>query len=312
MRSVHYSYVIRSILILIIIISFVFLPHIGIKTFALAKDDNISKSSGQFRSSQANNSRNIALSYSSSPSSSSIHHNDILTIYNTSQTVSFVGEVNTSDLTRPQFKPFVDTSSNQSYLTKDYAAYKAAKNESELIRPNTRVFEVHLTSPSSIISSSSLSSMQQDDDNNNRRAVHSTTNHSENFVIDNNRRHSDGPQYATATTQINQSGSIGSLTGFEGLSQNCCSPPDVQVAASSEGPSNYIVEMVNLDGAIYTKSGTLIKAFGLNEFFNPSDNSFSKSNDDDLTDPLLLFDDSSGRWFASISDTTTEYSHSCF
>ncbi|HET7391934.1 MAG TPA: hypothetical protein VFJ51_14035, partial [Nitrososphaeraceae archaeon] len=225
-------------------------------------------------------------------------HNDILTIDNTSQTVSFIGEVNTSDLTRPQFKPFIDTSSNQSYLTKDYAAYKAAKNQSELIRPSTRVFEVRLTSS---IVNSSLHGMQQD---NNSRGVHSTTNHSENFVIDNNRRHYDGPQSATATTQM-KSGSIGSLTGFEGLSQNCCSPPDVQVAAAGEGPSNYIVEMVNLDGAIYTKSGNLIKAFGLNQFFNPSDNSFSKSNDD-LTDPLLLFDYSSGRWFASISDTTTQ------
>ena len=69
--------------------------------------------------------------------------------------------------------------------------------------------------------------------------------------------------------------------------------------------SNYVVEMVNLDGAIYTKNGILIKEFGLDQFFNPSVNGFSKSGDS-LSDPSLLFDSQSGRWYASISDTTTQ------
>ena len=303
----HYSFVVGRILIplTIIIILFVFLPYLGIKIFAFAKD-NISKSSGPFRSSQSNNGR-IIVAFSSSPlspSSSTTRHDGILAIGNTTENVSFVGEVNTSDLTRPQFKPFVDTSSNESYLTKDYAAYKAAKNQSELIRPSTRVFKVHL--PSSSFNSSSLPIIESRfgrQQGNNSGAIHSATNHQENFTIVNHKTHYDDPT-ATAASQINQSNR--SLTGFEGLSQNCCSPPDVQVAADAGGPSNYTVEMVNLDGAIYTKSGTLVKAFGLDQFFNPSGNSFSKSNDDDLTDPLLLFDNSSGRWFASISDTSTQ------
>lgn len=283
-----HSFVVGRILILlIVVILFVFLPYFGIKIFAFAKD-NISKSSVPFRSSQSNNGRNIvALSSSFSPSSST-HHDGILAIGNTTENVSFVGEVNTSDLTRPQFKPFVDTSSNESYLTKDYAAYKAAKNQSELIRPSTRVFKVHL--PSSSFNSSSLPIIESRfgrQQGNNSGAIHSATNHQENFTIVNHKTHYDDPT-ATAASQINQSNR--SLTGFEGLSQNCCSPPDVQVAADAGGPSNYTVEMVNLDGAIYTKSGTLVKAFGLDQFFNPSGNSFSKSNDDDPTGVWKIYD----------------------
>jgi hypothetical protein len=96
-------------------------------------------------------------------------------------------------------------------------------------------------------------------------------------------------------TNLNISNSI--LGAFQGLSQNCCSPPDVQVAAGKK----YLVEMVNLDGAIYTKDGTIVKAFGLEPFFNPSQ---GLNIIDDMIDPVLLFDNLSGRWFASISDIT--------
>jgi hypothetical protein len=34
--------------------------------------------------------------------------------------------------------------------------------------------------------------------------------------------------------------------------------------------TKYVVEMVNLDGAIYTKNGTLLKSFGLEFLFNPA------------------------------------------
>lgn len=192
--------------------------------------------------------------------------NGILTMDNITHIVSFIGEVNTSHLARTQFNPYVDINAHESYLTKDYADYKIAKNQSELVRPSTNVFEVRL--PSSF--SSSIINFHTD----------------------------------TSSKQINPSSSR-SLIGFEGLAQNCCSPPDIQIAAG-EGSSNYVVEMVNLDGAIYTKSGTLVKAFDLHQFFSPSNNSFSKSNNDDFTDPSLLFDNLSGRWFAAISDTTTQ------
>jgi hypothetical protein len=86
------------------------------------------------------------------------------------------------------------------------------------------------------------------------------------------------------------------LSAFQGLSQNCCFPPDVQVAAGKK----YLLEMVNLDGAIYTKDGTLVKAFGLERFFNPS----VGNKIDEMTGPVLLFDNLSGKWFASISDIT--------
>jgi hypothetical protein len=96
-------------------------------------------------------------------------------------------------------------------------------------------------------------------------------------------------------TNLNMSNSI--LGAFQGLSQNCCFPPDVQVAAGKK----YLVEMVNLDGAIYTKDGTIVKVFGLEPFFNPSQGS---NIIDEMSDPVLLFDNLSGRWFASISDIT--------
>src|SRR5712692_4699017 len=65
-------------------------------------------------------------------------------------------------------------------------------------------------------------------------------------------------------------------------------PPDNATAA---GP-NHLVEMVNDSGTIWDKAGNLIKIFDLNAFFAvPSGYTFS--------DPRLLFDQGSGRWFAS-------------
>jgi uncharacterized membrane protein len=50
--------------------------------------------------------------------------------------------------------------------------------------------------------------------------------------------------------------------------------------------------MVNMQGEIFSKQGTPIQSFRLNSFFHvPSDN---------VSDPRVLFDQSSGRWFASI------------
>jgi hypothetical protein len=65
-------------------------------------------------------------------------------------------------------------------------------------------------------------------------------------------------------------------------------PPDTQVAA---GPDN-VVEMVNSSGSVWDKSGTLLKLFDLNKFFAvPTGYSFS--------DPRILYDGGSQRWFAS-------------
>lgn len=93
-------------------------------------------------------------------------------------------------------------------------------------------------------------------------------------------------------------------TGFEGLSQVCCIPQDIQLATGSK----YVMETVNSEAAIYTKKGSLIKKLGLESLFNlPSrESTYSHS----ITDPVLLFDTSTNnstnnRWFASISDVTT-------
>jgi hypothetical protein len=65
-------------------------------------------------------------------------------------------------------------------------------------------------------------------------------------------------------------------------------PPDTQAAA---GPAN-VLELDNSTGSIWSKSGSLIKAFNLNTFFKvPSGYSFS--------DPRILYDAPTGRWFAS-------------
>jgi hypothetical protein len=65
-------------------------------------------------------------------------------------------------------------------------------------------------------------------------------------------------------------------------------PPDPQIAA---GPTA-LVEMVNSSGSVWDKQGNLLSIFDLNTFFAvPSGYSFS--------DPRVLFDQDSQRWFAS-------------
>jgi len=106
----------------------------------------------------------------------------------------------------------------------------------------------------------------------------------------------NGSAQAAARTSRLASTSGSSVTivsGFDGLNQiqSCaCVPPDVQVAA---GPS-YVVEMVNLEGEIFTKQGVSNKTFTLSSFF--------LSGSDSISDPKILFDLSSNRWFASLVD----------
>jgi len=66
-------------------------------------------------------------------------------------------------------------------------------------------------------------------------------------------------------------------------------PPDVQVAA---GP-NYVMELVNDLASIYIKNGTLVSTLPLTTLFN-SGGAFS--------DPKVLYDASSNRWFISVID----------
>jgi hypothetical protein len=196
----------------------------------------------------------------------------IMGLYNTTGMVSFVGEVNVSELQRPLFKPFIGINSDESYLTRDFEAYKAAKSQSEIIKPNTKVFEVK--DPSSLPTNYSNISLHNDEEQWPLLLLHRTNN-------------------PNTTSSI-------VLAKFEGLTQNCCIPPDVQVAAGTK----YVVEMVNLDGAIYTKNGTLVKSFGLEYLFNPIVKGLQELHIS-VTDPVLLFDNTSGRWFASISDITS-------
>jgi hypothetical protein len=96
------------------------------------------------------------------------------------------------------------------------------------------------------------------------------------------------------------SSAVGVITGFRGLNQSQgggFSPPDVVDAA---GP-NHIVEMVNLAGGIFTKQGTLVEAFPLSSFFLAGPLTATHR----MSDPQVLYDAQSQRWFASIIDLTT-------
>ncbi len=83
------------------------------------------------------------------------------------------------------------------------------------------------------------------------------------------------------------------LAGAPGGSPNpCgCSPPDIIVDVGS----GFVFEMVNLAGIVYTTSGTVAKnTFALSSFYGLPTSSMS--------DPFILYDVLSGRWFASIVD----------
>lgn len=64
-------------------------------------------------------------------------------------------------------------------------------------------------------------------------------------------------------------------------------PPDTQVGV---GP-NHIVEAVNLEMRIWTKSGTFVSSSDLNSFFGTSAQ---------LSDPKIRYDVPSGRWFIAV------------
>lgn len=105
---------------------------------------------------------------------------------------------------------------------------------------------------------------------------------------------------AAPSTSTQASSSPASITAYpqfdginEGQSSCGCTPPDVQVAAGT----SYVVEMVNTEEEIWTKTGTLVSSVSLSSFFG--------TGTDSISDPRILFDSLSGRWFASMLDITT-------
>jgi hypothetical protein len=205
---------------------------------------------------------------------SSNHDNNLLTLYNITNNVSFTGEVNVSNLPNlPSSKPGEIIDPEEHYLTRNYTSYINAKKQAELLRPantsTSRVIEI---------------------------------------------QHPDLPSLVPNSGNNNSSAII--KTRFQGLSQVCCIPPDIQLAVGSK----YVMETVNSEAAIYTKTGSLIKKFGLEFLFSLPSRESSDSHS--ITDPVLLFDSTTNytasnshinginnidnrRWFASISDVTT-------
>jgi hypothetical protein len=206
--------------------------------------------------------------------------NNLLTLHNFTNKVSFTGEVNVIDLPDlPLSKPAVIADPNEQYLTRNYTAYINAKKQAELVRPSTNAAPtdvIEIQRPDLQIQVPNLNNETKNNANNS-------------FAIINKR--------------------------FEGLSQVCCIPPDIQVAVGSQ----HVMETVNSEAAIFTKAGSLIKKFGLEYLFNLPSRESSESHS--ITDPVLLFDSTSNdtqsnsqidgnsndnrRWFASISDVTT-------
>ena len=63
--------------------------------------------------------------------SSALKSYNIVKIYNITDMIAYLGEVNVSNLPRPLFKLFVEINSQESYLTRNFQAHKSAKNQSE-------------------------------------------------------------------------------------------------------------------------------------------------------------------------------------
>jgi hypothetical protein len=90
------------------------------------------------------------------------------------------------------------------------------------------------------------------------------------------------------------------INTFEGLNMTESGevlPPDITLAVSEK----YVIEMVNLQGGVWTKQGEKLNTFPLNQFF--------LTDSDSIADPRIIFDNNSKRWFASIMDFTTDAAH---
>ena len=99
------------------------------------------------------------------------------------------------------------------------------------------------------------------------------------------------PSVPVPTPQSTNSQSVNVTSGFEGIyyyNGTTSIPPDPQVASNQ----NYLLEAVNSVATVWKKDGTQVLSFSLYGFFNVS-------LADDVTDPRVLYDNSSGRWFLS-------------
>jgi hypothetical protein len=90
------------------------------------------------------------------------------------------------------------------------------------------------------------------------------------------------------------------INTFEGLNMTESKglfPPDITLAVSEK----YVIEMVNIQGGVWTKQGEKINTFALDRFF--------LTGPDYIADPRIIFDKDSKRWFAAIMNTATDAVH---
>jgi hypothetical protein len=98
----------------------------------------------------------------------------------------------------------------------------------------------------------------------------------------------------TIQTAQTSPGALEQLTAFDALGFANNTPPDTQAAV---GPTR-VVEMTNVTGQVYTKSGTTDGAsFNLSDFFGAPINPMTTPA---YSDPRVIYDPLSGRFFASI------------
>jgi hypothetical protein len=94
--------------------------------------------------------------------------------------------------------------------------------------------------------------------------------------------------------------SITGTTGFDGLDfpgTGDGAPPDTIAAA---GP-NYVVEMVNTDIAVFTKTGTKVFQQDLSQFFA------SVRTGNALSDPVVVYDEQAGRFLVGVLDLSISF-----
>src|SRR5829696_10743 len=116
-----------------------------------------------------------------------------------------------------------------------------------------------------------------------------------------------GTTTATTTTAV-----IGNITSeipsavqnyasFKGLDSEVAGRWRPSDSALAVGPT-HVVEMVNLQGAIFNRQGDVISIFSVRNFFEIEP-------DHSIADPKVLFDNGSNRWFASLMDLTSDSVH---
>ncbi len=86
-------------------------------------------------------------------------------------------------------------------------------------------------------------------------------------------------------------------TDFSANADQNVAPPDTQLAA---GPGN-LLEEVNSTGSLWNKDGTFVTDFDLNAFYGLLGTSYS------FSDPRVLYDALSGRWFSTGVAYTSSY-----